>query len=956
MAQSRSSARRHRLTTLLVATALVSGCQGGAPFLAAGKPGEAEGRISTDAWGNVSIAVGGRSFRIKAADLRPIADVSIQAGSTFYTLRDGRFAMPEAALRNIKENSRAFFRVFVSGYTPKQVWIGQAGDDVVLSPMRTMAVALGMGPLGGELKAKDGSVAVGVPGGMLEKPGTKVALSTYQPEITPEETETAVAARNDFLAKVKAKSANGYALAQNAGACEGADDPLPCPPPTESLGLMLTVDGPLQPGQMTATMDLGVYLRGWDGNGQPPWVANPGDWTPEQAAQARAADKLLRTYERMAKHANGSAYQDVMASDFGVRVEGSKLFFTVSVGVDDTVDGFVRTDVEGVSLLGVKVEFTAVSSLNAALPPSALPPAMLGAAAPAAGTAPRLATDAAGLIGLDGASLVGMDAASLIGLDGGSLVGQQSATLIGLDGASLVGMDGGSLIGLDGASLIGLDGASLIGSDGASLIGNDGGSLVGGVQVPFAPSAAKYGLQAYTEYVWGGGTVRALDWDGTTAYSAPIPVQGDGSYAMHGLPATKPFFLIEATVDTYKLYGLAIAPGKKLTSVRLDAATTVVTAAIWDAVRKGTLAPGQINLARYNALVAKAKAALTQAQAQAAVKPATAAGVWPLQPALDVAGLLGLVLNLVTTLLGSLAGAAAVPVAAGSISAIVSGIDKPFSVLPVGPNVFVVARESGYTMLINESSGSTVGPPMFSFQENAEFRGMATDGTVVYAADYKNFRIVRKNKNDASFGTVATFGTEKPSGLARAADGTLYVTLDNLNQIWKVPPSGIPEVLAGTGVSGFAPGFRTSATFNKPVGLALDPAGTTLWVADSHNHAIRKLDLATGTVTNVAGGNGQAHPGDGAAAAAKFDTPMGLTVAPNGTVYVADWNNHVIRYITADGATVGTLAGTPGNSGNGPNQLNKPAGLAYVEGPGANLDYLLVADYDNGAIRKIKIQ
>ncbi len=964
MPSGRTPARRP-LTALLLAVAMVSGCQGGGPLTATNRPGANEGRISSDAWGNVNIALGGRNFRIKAADLKPIGDVSVQAGGKFYTLREGRFAMPEHALREVKENSRAFFRVFVSGYVPKQVWIGQADDDVMLSPQRALAVSFGMGPLGGELRAKDSSVAIKVPTGMLEKPGTKVALSGYQPEIRPEDTEIAVAERNGFLAKVRAKAGRAYALVQ-ATACEDADDPLPCPPPTESLGLMMTVDGPMKPGQMTATIDLAAYLRGWDGQGQPPWVSHPGDWTPEQAAQARSADKILRTYGRMKSHGNGQSYEEVMAAEYGVQVRDGKLIFTVNVGVDDTVDGFVRTDVEGVSLLGVKLEFTAVSSLNQSLPAAAMPPAMIQAA-PGAATRPMV--DAASLIGLDGASLVGMDAASLIGLDGASLVNQQTATLIGADGASLIGLDGGSLIGLDGASLvgmdaaslIGLDGASLIGLDGASLIGNDAGSLAGGVQVPFAPNQAKYAVQAYEENVLDGGSVRLLDWDGTYL-SAAVPIQPSGWYVMHGLPATKPFFLVEATVGAYKLYAVAIAPGKKLTSVRIDAATTVVAAGIWDAVRRGRIDPTKMYLPKYNRLVAKAKAALTQAPAQAAVTVLDPTLVQPNPPALAAASALGLLAQILGVVVGVLIPApqAAPPPASYAglqMSTWGSGVTLPRDI------VANVSGTKGYITTGTQEVYLDQGAGLNAWITNSErpagpalpnYRGIAGDTGNVYIADAANNAIIvyKHNKTDLKVYRMATATkTLDPHGVVVASDGTIWFTSYGFDCIGYFRPGlDTQPTLLGEG----------GTTFSRPEGIAIAPNGE-VYVADTGNHRIVKLAIdgrvmavAAGIQTDptptVVAGSPTATAGRADGLPGAFAEPTDIEFDGSGNLVVVDRNNHAIRIVRPDG-TVETLAGsgTPGNQ-NGANALaatfNSPGGIGLDK-----FGALIVADTNNNLIR-----
>jgi sugar lactone lactonase YvrE len=134
-------------------------------------------------------------------------------------------------------------------------------------------------------------------------------------------------------------------------------------------------------------------------------------------------------------------------------------------------------------------------------------------------------------------------------------------------------------------------------------------------------------------------------------------------------------------------------------------------------------------------------------------------------------------------------------------------------------------------------------------------------------------------------GTAARFDT--PSGLAVAADGSVYIADTGNNAIRRVTPAGVVSTIAGD-----------AAELNGPVGIALDASGRVI-VADTYNDRIRAI-APDGTVTTIAGA---ATPGfvDGAAQDARFDTPTGVAVAADGTIVVADAANGAIRTIAADG-------------------------------------------------------
>ncbi|MBD8644219.1 MULTISPECIES: gluconolaconase [unclassified Stenotrophomonas] len=186
-----------------------------------------------------------------------------------------------------------------------------------------------------------------------------------------------------------------------------------------------------------------------------------------------------------------------------------------------------------------------------------------------------------------------------------------------------------------------------------------------------------------------------------------------------------------------------------------------------------------------------------------------------------------------------------------------------------------------------------------------------------------------------------------PYALLALDDGGLLVAdAGDNNRIRRIAADGSVSTLAGSS-EGLADGSALQARFHTPSGLARDAAGA-VYVADTGNHAIRRIGL-DGQVTTLAGGTrGFA---DGPAAQARFDGPMGVAVDALGNVYVADTWNDRIRVISLDGV-VRTLAGggEPAHIDGFPGvaRFDTPVALAW-DGDGA----LLVADFHNNAIRRV---
>ena len=194
-----------------------------------------------------------------------------------------------------------------------------------------------------------------------------------------------------------------------------------------------------------------------------------------------------------------------------------------------------------------------------------------------------------------------------------------------------------------------------------------------------------------------------------------------------------------------------------------------------------------------------------------------------------------------------------------------------------------------------------------------------------------------------------------PSAIAYDAQGNLYIAETGGNVIRKVDAAGVITTIAGTGTQGFSGdgGPAVAARLDSPEGLALD-ANDHLYIADTHNQRIRRVDLATGLIATVAG-SGAGFAGDGGAAtAARLDLPTALAVDAAGNLYIADTENFRVRKIAAAGGVITTVAGNgrQGFSGDGgaatAASIDSPSGLA-VDADGN----LYIADTHNHRVRRV---
>lgn len=198
-------------------------------------------------------------------------------------------------------------------------------------------------------------------------------------------------------------------------------------------------------------------------------------------------------------------------------------------------------------------------------------------------------------------------------------------------------------------------------------------------------------------------------------------------------------------------------------------------------------------------------------------------------------------------------------------------------------------------------------------------------------------------------GSAARF--DGPEGVAADEAGNVYVAERGSSTIRKVTGQGVATTLAGAaGMHGSADGTGAAARFRNPGRIAIDGAGN-LFVADTGNSTIRKI-APSGAVTTLAGQAGDCASADGNTALARFCNPQGLVLDRSGNLFVADTRNHTIRKIDAAG-NVTTIAGRPGvcGSADGPGTAAafcEPRDIA-ADGWGN----LYIADTANSTVRMI---
>jgi sugar lactone lactonase YvrE len=194
-----------------------------------------------------------------------------------------------------------------------------------------------------------------------------------------------------------------------------------------------------------------------------------------------------------------------------------------------------------------------------------------------------------------------------------------------------------------------------------------------------------------------------------------------------------------------------------------------------------------------------------------------------------------------------------------------------------------------------------------------------------------------------------------PTAVTVDRQGHLYIADTMNHRVRKVDAAtGVITTVAGTGQHRYSGdgGPAVSAALNEPADLVVD--GEHLYIADQGNHLVRKVDLATGTMTTVAGTGQAAYTGDGIPATESgLAGPSGLALGLEGELYIADTFNGRIRKVDLENGVISTVAGDGGEyryggrSGEFSTSLSRPYGIA-IDHEGN----ILVTDSDSHLIRR----
>lgn len=236
-------------------------------------------------------------------------------------------------------------------------------------------------------------------------------------------------------------------------------------------------------------------------------------------------------------------------------------------------------------------------------------------------------------------------------------------------------------------------------------------------------------------------------------------------------------------------------------------------------------------------------------------------------------------------------------------------------------------------------------------------------GQMVKTATAKTLHIQKQSNGSLSvqtkFGTLGVSGAANaattsasfftPTSMSYDSAGNAYVADGDNNLIRKIDSSGQVTTFAGS-TAGFVNAVGAGAKFNGPRGLVVDRTMNAIYVADSGNHTIRKIDIATGIVSTLAGGGGPAFAGsvDGTGVNARFNLPNSIVLDSIGNLLVSDTYNHKIRRVTLGGVVTTVAGSTSGfTNGNGTSaRFFNPMGLSITSS-----DMLFIADKGNHTIR-----
>jgi Gluconolactonase len=261
-------------------------------------------------------------------------------------------------------------------------------------------------------------------------------------------------------------------------------------------------------------------------------------------------------------------------------------------------------------------------------------------------------------------------------------------------------------------------------------------------------------------------------------------------------------------------------------------------------------------------------------------------------------------------------------------AAIEAEINSPHDVTVYSGNIYIADYQNACIRMVNSSSGKI--------------------STIAGIGSQAGF------DNDGN--SAVTAKLNYPSGVAVDGSGNIYIADTVNHRIRKINVSGDISTVAGNGTAGYSgdDGPAVNAELNYPVDIAVDNAGN-LYIADNKNNRIRKVDISSQNISTIAGTGKSDFAGDGGVATdAALNSPRGIAVDSAGNIYIADTNNHRIRKVDSVSGYISTIAGN-GNLGfRGDNGHATGARLSYPAGVAVDASgNLYIADTGNHRIRKV---
>ena len=262
-----------------------------------------------------------------------------------------------------------------------------------------------------------------------------------------------------------------------------------------------------------------------------------------------------------------------------------------------------------------------------------------------------------------------------------------------------------------------------------------------------------------------------------------------------------------------------------------------------------------------------------------------------------------------------------------------------------GDNGLAINAQLNYPRDVDADSYGNV---YFTDRENNRIRKIDTNGIITTVAGTG----VAGYSGDGSFAVNAQI--HYPMGIKIDSNDNIYFVDNNNHCIRKINVNGIITTIAGNGTSGFSGdnGLAINSQLYLPQDIAID-SQNNIYIADSYNRRIRKIDVTNGIITTIGGNGNNSTSGDGNLAInSSIAYPTNLFVDNNANVYLCDWSDHIIREIDTNGiittiAGIGT-AGYTGDNGLATGaKLHSPSGITVINGE------VYFADRDNQCIRKI---